>query len=170
MTHALVSVSKPARKSASTKPAQKPAKPATKPAQKAQEATQKLAGSTKAAAQVSTPSDRIAYALRDGFRPSAGGMLFAYTYAWLQASGLIDGGSITRARAVSIAGSTAIDYHANKTGRFQTEGQSIKLAPGAANFFADRHHDPKIREAYARLLTTGEGGDVAKNPAGIRKL
>ncbi len=135
MTQAQTTVAKPANKPA--KSAQKPAKSAQKPAEK-----------PAAAGAV--------FYVKDSFRPAAGRMLFAYTMAWLQESGLIDGGSIPRADAIKLAGGTAIAYHTAKTGRMIDTKGALTLAPGGANFFADRGADAKDIEAYREMLRTGQ--------------
>ena len=109
--------------------------------------------------------------IKDSFRPGSGAPLFAYTMAWLQASGLIEGGSIDRAAAVKFAGSTAIGYHTNKTGRMVDKDGRISLAAGGANFFADRHHSADQREAFANIIKTGQpDGTNVKTAAGIGKI
>lgn len=138
MSQTQKTVAKPANK-----PANKPAKASTKPA------TQETA--KQEPAQVGAQ-----YFIKDSFRPRAGRMLFAYTMAWLQETGLIDGGAISRDQATKLAGATAIGYHVNRTGRMVDKDGSISLAPGGANFFADRQHDGKDREAFATMLRTGQ--------------
>lgn len=141
MTQAQTTVAKPAAKpakSAAAKPANKPAKSAQKPAAKP----------AAAGAQ---------FYVKDSFRPAAGRMLFAYTMAWLQESGLIDGGSIPRADAIKLAGGTAIAYHTGKTNRMIDTKGTLTLAPGGANFFCDRPGiDAKDVEAYREMLRTGQ--------------
>lgn len=150
-----------------TKPANKPAKGSTKPA--------KSAKATKPAAaqqQETKPAEtKLGFFIRDSARPGAGSKLFAYTMAWLQGSGLIDGGAIPRAQALKLAGQTAIQYHTTRTMRMVDTAGMISLAPGAANFFADRHHDAKEREAYRAILTTGQpDGALIKNAGCVGKL
>ena len=135
-------------------------KPAAKSAKKAP---------AKTAPQIVAPV--VTHYIKDGFRPGSGRALFAYTMAWLQVSGLIDGGSIPRATALKLAGSTAIKYHSEKTGRMVDDGTTVKLSPTGANFFADRPHDAKDREAYAAMLTTGQpDGRLIKTPHAIGTL
>ena len=134
----------------------KPAKQETKPAQQQE---------TKPA------TVKLGFFIRDSARPGAGSKLFAYTMAWLQGSGLIDGGAIPRGQALKLAGQTAIQYHTTRTMRLVDTAGMISLAPGAANFFADRHHDAKERETYRTILTTGEpDGSLIKQAGAIGKL
>lgn len=165
---AQVQITKPAAKTAAKTAPVKTAKPAatkTKTAAKT-EARTKTAPATKTEAK---PAEL--HYIKDSFRPGSGAPLFAYTMAWLQASGLIDGGSIDRAAAVKFAGSTAIGYHTNKTGRMVDKDGRISLAAGGANFFADRHHSADQREAFANILKTGQpDGTNVKTAAGIGKI
>ena len=141
----------------------KTAKPVTKTKT---EAKTKTAPATKTEAK---PAEL--HYIKDSFRPGSGAPLFAYTMAWLQASGLIDGGSIDRAAAVKFAGSTAIGYHTNKTGRMIDKDGRISLAAGGANFFADRHHSADQREAFATIIKTGQpDGQHVKTPTAIGKI
>ena len=138
-----------------TKPATKPAtkrtsaKPATKPAKDAKPAQQP-------AQETAAPVNNAKHHIKDGFRPASGAKLFAYTFAWLQETGLIDGGSISRADAVKLAGSTAIAYHTGKTNTMVDNKGSLSLAPHGAAFFGDRHPDAKDVEAYRAILRTGQ--------------
>lgn len=144
-------------------------KPAAKTATKAKPAT-KTAPKGKTPAKTATkPAPGAQFAIRDGFRPGAGRLLFAYTFAWLQETGLIDGGSIPRADAVRIAGATAIGYHVNNTGRLIDNAGAISLAPSAANFFADRPgRTAKDTETFIAILRTGApDGEIIKSAAGI---
>lgn len=156
-----------------TKPAAKTAKPAkTAPAVK----TAKPAKTAKTAAKTedkTAPATKPAalYAIRPGFRPGSGHLLFAYTMAWLQETGLIDGGSIPRAHAVKFAGQSAVQYHTDKTGLFRETAGRVSLAPGAANKFADRRHETDIREAYRGMIRTGQpDGKHIKPAAAFEKI
>lgn len=131
-------VTKPATKTATKSRAAKPAKSAAKPAQE---------------------PVRAAFYLN--YRPSAGGTLFAYTLAWLQIEGLIDGGSMDLGRARKLAGGTTIGWHQAK-GRFVIGAGTLKLAQGAANFFGDRAHSAAEREQFAEFLTTGKATGVVE--------
>ena len=136
-----------------TKPAAKTAKPAAKTAAKP--------------AAVKAPLHYV----KDSFRPGSGAALFAYTMAWLQESGLIDGGDIARADAVKFAGATAIGYHTGKTGRMEDKGGRIKLSATGANFFADRRHSTEDREAFRVMMRTGQpDGKLIKQAAAFGKL
>lgn len=154
-------------KPAAVKPAAKPAKPA-KPAAAAKTAktTAKPAKTEDKPAAATKPAATL-YAVRPGFRPGSGHLLFAYTMAWLQETGLIDGASIPRAHAVKFAGQSAVQYHTDKTGLFKETAGRVSLAPGAANKFADRRHETDIREAYRGMIRTGtpDGKHVKQNAA-----
>jgi hypothetical protein len=159
---------KPATKAANVKPANKPAKGSTKPAAAQQQQQQQQAPQQQETKPAET---KLAFFIRDSARPGAGSRLFAYTMAWLQGSGLIDGGAIPRGQALKFAGQTAIQYHTTRTMRLVDTAGMISLAPGAANFFADRHHDAKERETYRTILTTGEpDGSLIKQAGAIGKL
>jgi hypothetical protein len=109
--------------------------------------------------------------IKDSFRPGSGAALFAYTMAWLQESGLIDGGDIARADAVKFAGATAIGYHTGKTGRMVDAGGRVKLSATGANFFADRRHSTEDREAFRAMMRTGQpDGKLIKQAAAFGKL
>ena len=147
------------------KPAAKTAKPAAKTAKPAAK-TAKPAAAAKPAAKPAA-----LFAIRDSFRPGSGALLFAYTMAWLQESGLIDGGDISRADAVKFAGATAIQYHTGKTQRMEDKGGRIKLSATGANFFADRRHSTEDREAFRAMMRTGQpDGKRIKAAAAFVKL
>ena len=159
MTAAAKTASKPAAKTAAAKPAKTAAKPASKPAKPAAAAAAKPAAKTPL------------HFIKDSFRPGSGAALFAYTMAWLQESGLIDGGDIARADAVKFAGATAIGYHTGKTGRMVDNGGRVKLSATGANFFADRRHETETREAYRAMMRTGQpDGKLIKQAAAFGKL
>ena len=150
-----------------TKPAAKTTKPVSaKPAKTTTKATKPAA----AAAPVSVAKTPLHY-VRDSFRPGSGALLFAYTMAWLQESGLIDGGDISRSDAVKFAGATAIQYHTNNTKRMEDKGGRIKLSATGANFFADRRHSTEDREAFRAMMRTGQpDGKLIKQTAAFGKL
>lgn len=122
-----------------TKPAAKAAKPAAKRAAKA------------AAAPVVT----LAYGLKDGYRPGAGRLLFAFTYAWLASSGLTAGGALQRETAEKVAGGTAIKYHLGNGNLSDSKG-SLTLTPAGKAFFAARGVDAKAADAFCEALRTGK--------------
>ncbi len=146
---------------------------ATKTAAKAAPATKKAAP-TKAAKKTAPATQNGAnYFVKDSFRPGAAALLFAYTAAWLQETGLVDGGSISRADATKLAGATAIGYHVNDTGRFVDNGGKITLAPDAAPYFFEgrRNHSDEVREAYRAMLRTGQpDGKLVKQASAFGKL
>lgn len=158
-----------AQTTTTTKPAAKTTKGAAKPAAAAKTTTKgaKPAAAAKPAA-VKTPLHYV----KDSFRPGSGAALFAYTMAWLQESGLIDGGDIARADALKFAGATAVQYH-TKNGRFLDKGGRLSLNPAtnAANFFADRRHETETREAFRAMMRTGQpDGKLIKQAAAFGKL
>lgn len=140
-------IAKPVAKAAAKAAAAKKAAPAKKAA------TQKAA--TQKAAAPAAPTNGAKFYVKASGRPGSGKGLFAYTAAWLQETGLIDGGSIPRAVAVQLAGATAIGYHVTSTGRFIDNGGQISLAPNAANAFMDRAHDAAQREVFREVLRGG---------------
>jgi hypothetical protein len=165
MTQAQVTKTKTAAKTAPAKKAA--AKTSTKPAAKSAPAKK----TTKKAATVA--ANGAQFYIKDSFRPGAGGLLFAYTAAWLQETGLVDGGAIPRADATKLAGATAIGYHVNDTGRFVDNGGMISLAPDAAPYFFEgrRTHADAQREAYREMLRTGKpDGTLIKQAAAFGKL
>lgn len=152
-----------------TKPAAKTTKPAA--AAKPAKTTTKPAKTAPAAAKPAAAKPAPLHYIKDSFRPGSGAALFAYTMAWLQESGLIDGGDIARADAVKFAGATAIGYHTGKTGRMIDNGGRIKLSPTGANFFADRRHSTEDREAFRAMMRSGTpDGKLIKQAAAFGKL
>jgi hypothetical protein len=150
---------KPARKTATKNPAAS--------MKEAGEAKSKTAAAVKQASKASA-SDRITHALVDGARPAAGGMLFAFTQAWLTASGLIAGGTIAREKARKVAGSTAIAYHVKAERLKDTKG-TLTLTPSGAAFFGARGASQAQVDEYVKTLTTGKPSETVKNPASIIK-
>lgn len=110
--------------------------------------------------------------LRDGgARPGSGRLLFAYTAAWLQEAGLVDGGSISREDAVKFAGATAVTYHTTKTNWMHDKGGRITLTNEGANKFFDRAHSEQDRETYREIIRTGKpDGKLVKNQTAIGTL
>jgi len=175
----------PAAEKAAKLAAAKAAKAAKAAAEKAAKiaAAEKAAADTLAAEKAAAAAEKAAklkaaaapvgvkFAVRDSFRPAAGSMLFAYTRAWLEVSGLNAGGSISRSHAVTLAGGTAIAYHTLETGRFIDKSGSISLAENAAAFFAARGGDQKNIDIFAEVLRKGiPDGTLVKNQAGIVEL
>ena len=147
------------------------AKTASKTAPVKTAPAKKTASKTAPAAKTEAKTAGAQFYIKDSFRPGSGSALFAYTMAWLQESGLIDGGSIDRAAAVKLAGATAIGYHTTKTGRMVDTAGRISLAPGAANKFADRGHSAEQREAFRTIIRTGQpDGQHVKTAAAIGKI
>ena len=174
MSQVQVTIQKSATKTAKPAPATKAAPVKADKVKAAKPAKADKAKTAPIAAVKPTQAvDSLKYRVTDAFRPGSGALLFAYTMAWLQTTGLIDGGSIALSKAQKIAGKTAIDYHLGasnkrKTPNFTVAGESIRLTSGAANFFADRAHDPKTRQAYIDMMTTGKiDGAIIKNAAGL---
>lgn len=146
----------------------------TAPAKTAKTAAAKTAkpGKTAPAAAKTAPAVKAPlHYIKDSFRPGSGAALFAYTMAWLQESGLIDGGDIARADAVKFAGATAVQYHTKNTGRMIDNGGRVKLSPTGANFFADRRHSTEDREAFRAMMRTGQpDGKLIKQAAAFGKV
>lgn len=167
--------SKTATKPAKAKPAkvaeQKPAKPATKAA-----STKTAAAKTAAkAAPKVTAKTSIAYGLHDGSRPCAGRYLFAFTHAWLSASGLGEGKAYPKAQAIQVAGSTAISYHSGN-GNLENKGGMLTLSSKGLNFFKARviegRVDMKLAESYMQALKSGKPDDTIgiKSATAFRKI
>lgn len=123
----------------------------TKAAAKTTKRAAKPAAKPAAAAPVVT----LAYGLKNGYRPGAGRLLFAFTHAWLNASGLTAGGTLQRETAEKVAGGTAVKYHLGNGNLSDTKGALSLTAAGKA-FFAARGVDAKAAEAFAEALRTGK--------------
>lgn len=108
-----------------------------------------------AAKSVAPKALPMAYGIRDGYRPGAGRLLFAFTQAWLTASGLTQGGTLQRAVAEKVAGGTAIRYHLGNGNLSDTKGL-LSLTPEGKAQFAARNVDAKAAEAFAEALRTGK--------------
>lgn len=133
------------------KPAGKTAKTAGKPAAVAKPAA------VKPAAKPAKPAAAapLGFAVRDGYRPGAGRLLFAYTQAWLDVSGLTAGKTIARADLVKVAGQTAVAYHTGRTGTLSDNKGAISLTDSGAAFFKARGADQKAVDAFSTVLRTG---------------
>lgn len=130
-----------------TKPATKPATGRTKPAKAA------VAPQTETQA---APAQVLAYAVRDGFRPSSGSLLFAYTAAWMALSGMADGKPVAGSLVSKVAGGTARKYHTDKTGAFAEDSAgNVTLTEAGRALFAKRKPEAKHVEAYRAVLATG---------------
>jgi hypothetical protein len=144
---------KPATKRRAMRTGAEALKPAKngKPAGKPVQAT-KPAGKGKSKAK---PAG-VAYALKQGFRPVSGGMLQAYTHAWLSLSGLATGGRIPRAQAVAIAGPTAIGYHVNQTGCMDVDASGmLGLTPAGQSKFSGRGVSADSVSKFVEFMRTG---------------
>jgi hypothetical protein len=162
-------------KKAARKTAAKPAdagKTAAKPADAGKTAA-KPADAGKTAAK---PADagKALFAIRPGYRPDSGARLFAYTRAWLQATGMMQGGSVPKSEVIRFAGASAVKHHTESTGRFVESGGAIKLAPGAAEWFAKgekRKHETAVYEKFLALVQSGKAdGEQLKNAAGFDRI
>ena len=129
MSQVSVTVARPAAKSARKPAAKRASKPVAKPT--------------------------LAYGLRDGYRPAAGRLLFAFTDAWLRGTGLTDGATVQRSLAEKIAGGTAVRYHLGNANLSDSKGV-LSLTPAGKAFFAARNADAKAAEAFAEALRTGK--------------
>lgn len=126
---------------------------AVKPAGK----TAKTAGKPAAVKPAAKPAALapLGFAVRDGYRPGAGRLLFAYTQAWLDVSGLTAGKTIARADLVKVAGQTAVAYHTGRTGTLSDNKGAISLTDSGAAFFKARGADQKAVDAFSTVLRTG---------------
>lgn len=122
-----------------TKPAAKSAKRAAKPA-------------AKSAPLV---TNVLTHGLKNGYRPGAGRLLFAFTAAWLKGTGLTEGNTVQRALAEKIAGGTAIAYHLGNGNLSDSKGV-LSLTPAGLAFFAARGVDAKASEAFLEALKSGK--------------
>lgn len=152
-------------------------KPADKPARAPRAHQIKKTGTAPAPAldvqsAQDAPVQPLTYAIRDGYRPAAGRMLFAYTQAWLDASGLSDGKAVSRSVAVKVAGGTAIAYHTAKTAALQDVAGMVSLTESGKAFFAARKPDAKMVEAFRGVMDTGLINDAVsvKTMAAIIKV
>lgn len=137
--------------------------------------------------ETKTPTNRIQYALKEGFRPSGTGpmgmqRLKAHTHAFMNVSGLIDGGVVPTTLPNEVIGSRACAHHASKfetvastfdaSGKVSVRGGKKLTAEGKA-FFAARMatEDKAMRSAYENLMTTGQpDGEIVKNASGVYKI
>lgn len=155
MTQAQVTIAKTAK---TAKAAAK-----TSPAKKA-------APRTVRKAKVTAPVRAVAFHIEDYARPKAGASLMAFTAAWMNLTGMIDGTPVVRADMVKIAGETAVTYH-TKNGNFEKTDKGLAITAKGRAFFAAREIDPQLLAAYETVLMTGQDGEKAgvKNPAAIKK-
>lgn len=133
------------------------------------------------------PVNRVQYALKEGYRPSGTGpmgmqRLKAHTHAFMNVSGLIDGGVVPTTLPNEVLGSRACAHHASKfetvastfdaSGKVAIRGGKKLTAEGKA-FFAARMatEDKAMRSAYENLMTTGQpDGEIVKNASGVYKI
>ena len=114
------------------------------------------------------PAPTLAYTLIDGFRPTAGGRLFAHTMAVFQLTGLLDGKHAPSSTLTRALGNTAMAYHA---GKFETTPAGKTLTPAGLAFFNARGHNAEWRARFVSVLSTGKpDGDMVKNESGIKAL
>lgn len=109
----------------------------------------------------------VPFRIIEEVRPKAGGSLFAFTQAWLDLSGMLEGKGYDRDQARKLAGNTAIAYH-TKLENFEATKDGMKLTVKGKNFFnariAEGHVDPKKVETFKAILTSGKmDGELVKN-------
>lgn len=122
------------------------------------------------AAQVTTP---VSIPFRITNRPTAGGTLFAFTQAWFELSGFINGASLTKADIAKYAGKSVVPHHAHE-GRFQVTGTAVKLTESGLDYFSkrmfDSRYNPADTDAYKDIMMTGApDGKLVKNKECIIK-
>lgn len=105
-------------------------------------------------------------------RPTVGAKLWAFTQAWMELAGLMDGKSVERADAVAVAGTTAINFHL-KEGRFAEDEGRIRVTAGGLIHFKARAS--KVSRAdvqtWQDILTTGKpDGRLIAVAEQLRKL
>lgn len=122
-------------------------KSTTKPATKA-------APTVKAAAVKVKSTVNVAYYVGQSCRPSAGARLFAYTAAWMQATGFAKGVALPRATIAMIAGATAVAYHINN-GNFAMSADGVKLTAKGISAFSARKPDPQVVAGFVDVLQNG---------------
>lgn len=167
-----------AAQEAASKPATK-RQPRTKPASESasKPAKQGEASATKPASKGRTsrkaPKKAINFIIYDYARPKAGHLLKAFTAAWLDSLGMLEGNAVPRATLVRIAGDTAIGYH-TKNGNFERTESGLKITEKGKAFFAARYAespaDPQVMAAYQAIFATGEiDGVLVKAQAAVTK-
>lgn len=117
--------------------------------------TQSAAKASKVVAQKVAAPEGVRFALQAGTaRPQAGRALFAHTVGFMQASGMLIGGSVPRKLAREVLGDTAVAYHTKKGNL--TAGEQVALTDDGTNFFAIRPADVDAVNAYSDFFTTGK--------------
>ena len=114
------------------------------------------------------------YAIADYARPKAGRSLFAFTQAWLELSGMMNGARVSAKVLKQITGDTAVSYH-TKNGNFAQDSGAIELTLKGNNFFTERmignQYDEKTLDTFKDILTTGKiDGVMVKAQSAIVKL
>ena len=115
----------------------------------------------------------VNFIIYDYARPKAGHLLAAFTAAWMDSFGMLQGNAVPRAKLVKVAGDTAVNYH-TKNGNFERTEEGLKItAKGQAFFaarYADRPVDAQAMAAYQAIFATGQiDGELVKNQAAITK-
>lgn len=130
--------------------------------------------SKKSSSAVKTSSG-VKFVITQAARPSAGTRLASYTEAWLQLTGLADGGSIPAAQAKEIMGDTAYGYHTRK-GNFEKTADGFKLtAQGESHFGIGTNNrlirpEPEMVKAYTETMSKGSTNEQVKNPGFIKPI
>jgi hypothetical protein len=106
-------------------------------------------------------------------RPTSGASLFAFTQAWFELSGFINGASLTKADIAKYAGSSVVGHH-TREGRFQCDGNAVSLTESGLDYFSlrmvDVRYNPADTDAFKAIMMTGKpDGKLIKNKECILK-
>lgn len=86
------------------------------------------------------------------YRPQRGLELYSYTRAFLELSGLMSGGAISRSFARTAMGATAVNHHLNSTRYFEDAAEGLKLTISGLSHFTNRNVIKSQVEAYMQVL------------------
>jgi len=105
-------------------------------------------------------------------RPAAGRALFAHTMAFLELSGMYNGGIVDKAHAAKVIGATAIAYHLNTKKTFEMRQGGLAISSHGFDFFAARIIDGDLDQGtcdiFKDVLTTGKAdGTYVRNDKAI---
>lgn len=117
------------------------------------------------------PRTKLAFAMLQGFRPTAGAALYAHTSAVVELLNMRKGAKIPRATLTKIIGETAVKHHLSATGFFAQDAGGVYLS----DIGKENPHwvkvDPELKAACIEVLTTGKPSEkLFKNPAGIKAI
>jgi len=173
---------------ASAKPArQTRTKPATQQASDAKPAKQGKASDAKPASEASkgkgrqtrkAPQKALNFLVASSGRPSSGGLLYAFTKAWMILLGMDTGAAYPKKTIATIAGDTAVSYHI-KQGNFVMTEKGLELSSFGKRLFIDgvvndgqprRNIDASLVEAWQEVMVEGKTNSVIKNADLLRKF